>query len=109
MQQSQVVSGQGFFSLFLFFFVFRHEIVVPYRLPEINPDSEFLPPPHLLHPLPPAVPTSPPINFNRYSRLIRKPPTVVQYKLPGDQNAGVFFYTPQDDKFSATNGNIKKK
>lgn len=78
----------------------HRDVLVNYKypLPPIDPDSEFLPPPHLLHPLPPAVPSthSP---FNRYSRLIRKPPTVVQYKLPGDGNAGVFFYTPAEDKF----------
>lgn len=61
-----------------------------------------LPPPHLLHPLPPALPSthSP---FNRYSRLIRKPQTVVQYKLPGDQNTGVFFLTPAEEKYGTAN------
>lgn len=90
----------------------HRDVLVNYKypLPPIDPDSEFIPPPHLLHPLPPALPQSsqpsppphPPIQFNRYSRLIRKPPTVVQYKLPGDQQAGVFFYTPGDDKYENT-------
>lgn len=74
----------------------HRDVLVNYKypLPPIDPDSEYLPPPHLLHPLPPVVPSTPP--YNRYGRLIRKPPTVVQYKLPGDQQAGVFFYTPSD-------------
>lgn len=82
----------------------HRDVLVNYKypLPPIDPDSEFLPPPHLLHPLPPAVPSthSP---FNRYSRIIRKPPTVVQYKLPGDQQAGVFFYTPAEEKYGTEN------
>ncbi|XP_031627145.1 uncharacterized protein LOC116343298 [Contarinia nasturtii] len=86
----------------------HRDVIVNYKypLPPINPDSEFLPPPHLLHPLPPAVPSSPSIPYNRYGRIIRKPPTVVQYKLPGDnQQSGVFFYTPAEDKY----GNANKK
>lgn len=88
----------------------HRDVLVNYKypLPPIDPDSEFLPPPHLLQPLPPAAP-SPPYNpstppYNRYGRLIRKPATVVQYKLPGDQQAGVFFYTPAEEKY----GNAKK-
>lgn len=89
----------------------HRDVLVNYKypLPPIDPDSEFIrPPPHLLHPLPPALPQSPqptpppPPIFNRYSRLIRKQPTVVQYKLPGDQQAGVIFYTPGDDKYENT-------
>lgn len=70
-----------------------------YPLPSIEPESEYLPPPHLLHPLPPAPPHSTPSSpvFNRFSRLIRKPATVVQYKLPGDHRAGVYFYSQNDD------------
>lgn len=108
----------------------HRDVLVNYKypLPPIDPDSEFLPPPHLLHPLPPAVPPAasnpppynqppynqpaynpPPYNqqsYNRYGRLIRKPPTVVQYKLPGDhQQSGVFFYTPAEEKY----GTAKKK
>lgn len=78
------------------------DILVNYKypLPPINPDSEFLPPPEMLPPIPPPL-SSTPVYYNRYGRLHRQP-TVVRYKLPGDQQAGVYFYTPQeDDKFSA--------
>lgn len=78
------------------FFLFAVLVNYKYPLPPLDPESEFLPPPHLLHPLPPVGPTTPAPIFNRYSRLIRKQPTVVQYKLPGDQKSGVFYYS-QDD------------
>lgn len=88
----------------------HRDILVNYKypLPDFNPDSEFLPPPHLLHPLAPEHPTQivPFHQYNRNARLIPKPPTVIQYKLPGDQNAGVYFYTPQVEKYS--NSNMKK-
>lgn len=59
-----------------------------YPLPPIDPDSEFLPP--VLAPVPPPLPT--PTYYSRYGRLHRAP-SVVQYKLPGDQQTGVYFYT----------------
>lgn len=79
-----------------------------YPLPDINPDSELIPPPHLLHPLSPGPPTqiAPFHQYNRNARLVPKPPTAIQYKLPGDQNTGVFFYTPQVEKYS--NSKTKK-
>lgn len=83
----------------------HRDILVNYKypLPTTESESEFLPPPHLLHPLPPA----PLVPFNRYGRLIGKPPTVIQYKLPGDMNAGVIFYTPFDERYSHVNmGNL---
>lgn len=88
----------------------HRDVLVNYKypLPDINPDSEFLPPPHLLHPLPPVPPPeiTPFHQYNRNARLVPKPHTVIQYKLPGDQNAGVYFYTPQVEKYS--NSNMKK-
>lgn len=58
-----------------------------YPLPPIDPDSEFLPP--ILPPVPPPFPQ--PTYYSRYGRLNRAP-SVVRYKLPGDQQAGVYFY-----------------
>lgn len=68
-----------------------------YPLPPIDPDSEFLPP--VLAPVPPPLPT--PTYYSRFGRLHRQPSppsAVVQYKLPGDQQAGVYFYTPHEAK-----------
>lgn len=78
-----------------------------YPLPPIDPDSEFLPPPALLPPVPPPLPTTQ-LYYNRYSRLNRNP-TVVRYKLPGDHQAGVYFYTPQaDSKYGGGGGQRRK-
>lgn len=62
------------------------DILVNYKypLPTINPDSEFLPQ----------------VQYRNYRRLPVNAPTVIQYKLPGDQQAGVYFYTPQEEKYS---------
>lgn len=83
------------------------DIYVNYRhpLPPINPDSEFLPP--VLAPIPPPLPT--PTYYSRYGRLHRvpPPPSVVQYKLPGDQQAGVYFYTPHETKRRNTDEETK--
>lgn len=59
------------------------DILVNYKypLPTINPDSELLPQ----------------FQFRNFRRLPSSGPTVVQYKLPGDQQAGVYFYTPQEE------------
>lgn len=79
------------------------DILVNYKypLPPINPDSELLPP-TLLQPLPLApiahttvLPQT--LQYNRYGRL-KHNPTVVQYKLPGEQQASVYFYTPLEEK-----------
>lgn len=82
------------------------DILVNYKypLPPINPDSELLPPATLLQPLPPvpiqhqhsaAYPHT--LQYNRYGRL-KQQPTVIQYKLPGEKQASVYFYTPHEEK-----------
>jgi len=66
----------------------HRDVLVNYKypLPAMEVEAEFLPPPYLLHPLPPA-----PLNFHRNGRLVPKSPSVtVRYGLPGDRNAGVF-------------------
>lgn len=77
-----------------------------YPLPPINPDSEFLPP--VLAPVPPPLPT--PTYYSRYGRLHRAPPhpAVVQYKLPGDQQAGVYLYTSHETKRRNTDEEAQK-
>lgn len=76
-----------------------------YPLPPIDPDSEFLPP--ILAPVPPPLPT--PTYYSRYGRLHRAPsqPSVVQYKLPGDQQAGVYFYSSHETKRRNTDAETK--
>lgn len=58
------------------------DILVNYKypLPEINPDSEWLPE-----------------DLRRYQRRYQNP--LVQYKLPGSDQAGVYFFTPQEKRY----------
>lgn len=84
------------------------DIFVNYRypLPPIDPDSELLPP--VLAPVPPPLPT--PTYYSRYGRLHRAPSppaALVQYKLPGDQQAGVYFYTSHETKRRNTDEETK--
>lgn len=60
------------------------DILVNYKypLPDINPDSEWLPE-----------------DLRRFNRRYQSPP--VHYKLPGDQQggSGVYFFTPQEKRY----------
>ncbi|KAG4075682.1 hypothetical protein HA402_003507 [Bradysia odoriphaga] len=60
----------------------KQDILVNYKypLPEINPDSEWLPE-----------------DLRRYNRRYQNP--AIHYKLPGDHQAGVYFFTPQEKRY----------